>query len=252
MSHKLRLAGFLLIFLAWSVLALGQPKPPPSTAPAQVQSPATTEVQVLKAQIETMRSYQDQFISVITWSLGAVLTIAFGLAAYNWYSSKLSYERDIQALRQENKALHAELTALLKSETEQAAKRLLDELASKQAEIQAALTKAFDSKLSDIKDEVLDLEYNFTEDEAENALKEKSYAWAIYKYCRLLEISVRQSSDYYQVGEILDRIGKVLDNPATSLSSDNVIDAVEKLRRLPKRYQTAAENLIQRITKAHK
>lgn len=153
MNLKPTPACFLLLVSAWPFVAFDQGKPSPS------QSPGSTEVQVLEAQVEIMRNYQEQFVSVITWSLGAVLTMAFGLAAYNWYSTKVSYERDIQALRQEKKALHAELSSLLKSETEQAATRLLGELATKQAEIQSSLAKVFDSKLSEIRTEVLDLQY---------------------------------------------------------------------------------------------
>lgn len=244
----MKLACLLLLLLAWPLSTLGQTKAPASP----VRTAPTAEVEVLKAQIDTMKSYQEQFVSVITWSLGAVLTMAFGLAAFNWYSSRTSYDRDLQALRHENKALHAELRSLLQRETEQAAKHLLEQFGTKQAEIQSALTKALDSKLSEIGTNVLNLEYNFTEFEADEALKGKKYSWAIYKYCQLLEMSVRQGSDHYRVGDILDEIGKVLDKPETSLTADNVTDAVEMLRRLPTRYRTAAENLIPRITRAHK
>lgn len=225
--------------------------------------PASSEerqqIQLLKAQAETVQGYQDQFISIVQWSLGAVLAMALGLAAFNWYSSKVSYERDIQSLRQENKALHAELTALLKTETDAASKRLSGELSARQLNIEGAVAKTLEprlaslaSQLLDQKKKLLELRYELTEREAEEAVKENSYAWAIYKYCELLDLSVKQGSDFYQVGEILDNIRGLLDNPATALTADNVTGAVEALKRLPPKYQPAAENIIPRIQKAHK
>lgn len=233
---------------------------------AQVAAPATAplsnqaeELRVLKAQLSTTQEYQDQFISMVQWSLGAVLAMALGLAAFNWYSSKASYERDIASLRQENNALHAELSALIKAETEASSRRLIEALSERQADIQAAVAEALDPKLanhssdiSELRGNVLDLRYDLTEREAEDAVRDKSYAWAIYKYVDLLDISVKNGSHRYQVGDILDEIRELLDNPATSLSADHVTRAVEGLKRLPQRYQSAAQNLIPRINRAHK
>lgn len=241
-------ACLMLILSVWPVISCAQsetPSPP-------VQAHTSPEVKVLEAQVAIMREYQDQFVSMVNWSLGAVLTMAFGLAAFNWYSSKASYDRDIQALRQENKTLHIELSALLKSEANQIEKNLRETLATAQTDIQNTFTKLVDSKISSIKNEVLSLKFKSTKQEAKDALEKKSYEWAISKYCELLEVSVRQGSDHYEVGEILDAIGDVLDNPATSLSADSVTDAIESMQRLPTRYQAAAQNLIQRITRAQK
>jgi hypothetical protein len=228
--------------------------------PKTLPNPSSTEeLRVLKTQIATTQEYQDQFISIVQWSLGAVLAMALGLAAFNWYSSKASYERDIQSLRQENRALHAELTALIRTEADASAKRLTDGLSARQVEIQAAVSKALEQKLakqssdiSEVKTDVLDLQYRETQREAKEAARDKNYSWAIYTYSELLGISVRQGSDHYQVGEILDEIGKLLDNPATALSADNVTEVVESLKRLPQRYQAAAQNLIPRINRAHR
>lgn len=240
----------LVIFIAL-LPAVMMAQSPSNQAPA---SAGSQEIQLLKAQIKTVENYQDQFISIVQWSLSAVLAMALGLAAFNWYSSKVSYERDIQSLRQENKALHTELLALLKSETDVASKRLSEELSGRQANIEATVTKSLDAKLAtqaaqlvNHKNQLLGLRYDITKREAEEAVNSKSYAWGIYKYCELLDLSVRKGSDFYQVGEILDAIGKILDNSATALSAENVSNAVETLRRLPQRYQAAAENLIPRI-----
>jgi hypothetical protein len=230
-----------------------------NTSVAPVVSHATEELHVLKVQLATIQDYQDQFVSMVQWSLGAVLAMALGLAAFNWYSSKASYERDIASLRQENKALHAELTAMIKAEADASAKRLVEALSERQKEIQAAVAKSLDPKLqkhsSDIADlisDVLELQYERIKQNAEEAAKNERYAWAIYEYCDLLDLSVKNHSDHYQVGDILDEIQKLLGNPKTLLSADDVTHATESLKRLPQRYQAAAQNLIPKISWAHK
>ena len=170
----------------------------------------------------------------------------------NWYSSKVSYDRDIQSLHLENKTLRAELLALLKKENDVASKRLANELSDCQSNIQAAVTKDIKQQLADYKNKLLELDFTNTQREAKDAVNEKRYTWGIYKYCQLLRISVRQGSDRYEVSEILDTIGELISKPNTSLDAENVTNAVETLKNLPERYQAAAENLISKITAAHK
>jgi len=241
---------FCLVFSAtfWPLVTIAQTP----TIPAPSEHASDQETLLLKAKLETMEQYQDQFISMVQWSFGAVFAMALGLAAFNWYSSKVSYDRDIQSLHLENKTLRAELLALLKKENDVASKRLANELSDCQSNIQAAVTKDIKQQLADHKNKLLELDFTNTQREAKDAVNEKRYTWGIYKYCQLLRISVRQGSDRYEVSEILDTIGELISKPNTSLDAENVTNAVETLKNLPERYQAAAENLISKITAAHK
>lgn len=247
--------GITLLLIIAACDVLGQSALPASSS---ASSETSQELQVIKAQIQTTKDYQEQFLSVVEWSLSAVLAMALGLAAFNWYTSKITYERDIQSLHQENKSLHAELTALLKTETEAAAKLLNDQMSNRQAEIQAAIETLLDQKLSkhasaldNLKYELLDLKFQHIKGEAKRAITEKQFGWAIYKYCDLLDVTIEKGSYYYEIGDALDAMGEILDKPETKLSSDYVTKAVETLKRLPQRYQAAAQNLIPKINRAH-
>jgi hypothetical protein len=226
-------------------------------AQANIANTPAAEVAVLKAQLETMRQYQDRFISMAQWSLGTVIGLAFALAAFSWFNNKTSYERDRDALRQASKNLSDEVRAALLEEIRQASRDLDRGLENRQSTIQKAFEKVLDARIekltariAKLNDELLELKSNAVQREAEESEKTGTYPWAIYKYCELLELSVRRQTDHYEAGDTLDAIRKILDKPGLALDADIVTGAVETLKRLPPRYHAAAEGLIQLLKKA--
>jgi hypothetical protein len=227
---------------------------------AQVNKPPAepqTEVVALRAQLETMRSYQDRFIAIVLWALGTVITIALGLAAFGWYTNKTTYERDRDALRQERETLRHELRALLSDEIRRVSQELTASLSEREKSASQATEKSLDAKLeklnsrmNSIAGDVLDVQHDTVVREAEEALRDKRYAWALYKYSESLESSVKRRADHYEVGDTLDEMRKILDIPDVSLDADAVTTTVEALKRLPTRYQAAAESLIRRVKQA--
>ena len=226
---------------------------------AQTDSANTpaAELAVLKAQIETMREYQDQFLSMAQWSLGTVFGLALALAAFSWYTNKTSYERDRDALRQEIKALNDEARAAVLEEIRKASRDLESGLENRQSTIQKAIEKTLDGKteklatrISKLNEEVLELKSKSVEREAQESERLGNYRWAIYKYCEFLDLCVKRQTDHYEAGDTLDAIRKILEKPDIRLDADTVTEAVEALKRLPSRYHTAAEGLTERLKKA--
>ena len=66
-------------------------------------------------------------------------------------------------------------------------------------------------------------------------------------YCQHIKLSVKRGADHYEVDEALDSIQQILKDPSLKLYANEVTTTVETLTGLPKRYQAAAEKLIQRI-----
>ncbi|TCB36858.1 hypothetical protein E0H82_03890 [Acinetobacter sp. ANC 4910] len=60
---------------------------------------ANLQIEVLKAQVEVMKSYQDKFLSTVYWSLGGVLGIVVLLVGYNWFTNFKNQEKEIQTLK---------------------------------------------------------------------------------------------------------------------------------------------------------
>ncbi len=248
----------VIIIILLSFLFAGSSIADESKTPIQNSDNASQEIQLLHAQLKATKEYQEQFISIIQWSLSAVLAMALGLAAFNWYTSKLSYDRDIKSLRVENKSFHNDLSLQIKEELTKSSAKLLGELETREKSIKSAAVNAIkpdldalNSKISSQKRTLLNLEYDFKEQQAINAVENKRYSWAIREYCYLLKISVRQGSAHYQVGDILDEIGDLLVKPEISLSADDVTDAISALNSLPEKYKNAANNLVPKINKAH-
>lgn len=55
---------------------------------------ANLQVEVLKAQVEVMKSYQDKFLSTVYWSLGGVFGIVVLLVGYNWFTNFKNQEKE--------------------------------------------------------------------------------------------------------------------------------------------------------------
>lgn len=55
---------------------------------------ATIQIEVLKAQVEVMKSYQDKFLSTVYWSLGTVAALVVFLAGFNWFTSNRNAEKE--------------------------------------------------------------------------------------------------------------------------------------------------------------
>lgn len=76
------------------------------TAPAQVlvnqttQIP-TTELAVVRAQLEDNRKFQDQLLATVYWSLGTLATVAVLLTGFGWFANTKMYERDKAALERD-------------------------------------------------------------------------------------------------------------------------------------------------------
>lgn len=222
---------------------------------SQTQAPLeSNEVILLKAQITSMENHQSQLISIVLWSLSSVIAMALGLAAFNWYTSKVSYEREIHAISQESTAKYKDLHSEIRSSINEQSQILRSELGSKEEEIKnfviEKLQKKFNAQTAMIDGnrlKIIDLQYNLVELLAENAMKEGRATWAIYQYCDLLEISVKQKSDDYRVTEILDHISKALDTPNICISSNDITKTTNVFKKLPEAYHPAAQKVLDKL-----
>ena len=212
------------------------------------------EILILKTQLQATLEFQQQLLSVVLWSLGSIIALAIGLAAFNWYSSKISYERELEALSRENQGFQSELKALVQHEVDQKASTLLERLDHRQVAIESAVKKNLEKQLNELKlrighieKNMVTLEYNDTERKAEAALAEKRYSLAVYQYAELILVSIRQGSDYYEATEIIDRIREILDKYKPSLSASDVSHTTEALKRLSGSLAAPAEGLIEVI-----
>lgn len=114
------------------LLAVAQQRPASAasqTSAAAAQStgsPAiSTEVALLKTQLEDNRKFQEQLLSTVHWSLGTLASLAALLVGFGWFANFRMYERDRAALERDLRA------------------QLLDELRKASVEASEVATKRF-------------------------------------------------------------------------------------------------------------
>ena len=238
------------VFLASVILAAhAHAADAPASAPTALQ---TTETAVLKAQLETMRQFQDSFMSMGQWTLGGVIAAALALGVFGWHTSKANYERDRDALQREAQALRDATHSALKNGIQQAAKNLDDALGARQTAIQQAVEKVVQARVNgllatigSLEDEVLELKAAALEAEADAAVVKKNFGWAVRQYGQLLVLQTKAGTDEYEAADILDKLRSIVKVPGTSLDAETVNNVVEALLRLPKRHHAASEPLIE-------
>lgn len=235
---KLLVRTFFLIVVLTFGYAYGQAQPSP-------------EVVALRAQVETMKDYQEQFVEVVLWSLGGVVALVLALLAFSFFSSKTNYDRDRRFLEQERKNIEEEIQAKMRHEFVELSEKISLLVSEREDLIKGKIEGSvlsrignISSRLDDLKDDVLDLRYDALKREAEEGERSNQIGWAIYKYRQMLEISITRGFDF-QFSDLLDSIKKCLSSSSLKVDSDELSELSSVLKRLPPKYGVASEHLIE-------
>ena len=124
-----------------------QPTTPPSPSGSAVTD-QQQELAVLRAQLETIKQYDQRMETIVLWSLGLVVLVGFALIAGSWYTNKTVTARDRAEIQT---ALETELRARIGDieRTQNEARKLLAQ--ELQAELQQIQKQASSSVSSEIK-----------------------------------------------------------------------------------------------------
>jgi hypothetical protein len=96
---KAVLAALLLFFCC--IMAGAQPSNSAAKTPSPSIQPSTTEVDLLKQEVVLLKSFQDNIMKVVIYTLSTVGGIALLLVGYNWWSANKIYDRDKGALKED-------------------------------------------------------------------------------------------------------------------------------------------------------
>ena len=148
MKRILAVAAFVCIM--FGITAALQPHPGPTTnpEPATTQSSSSnTEVAVLHAQLETVRTYDERLLATVHWALGIVIAVVLVMAGFGWYANFRLYDRDKEALRMEVEGIVADRS---KKESE-VLMRKLDRYAEEARATQETFRKEINTQLGQLK-----------------------------------------------------------------------------------------------------
>ncbi|MEW6496352.1 MAG: hypothetical protein AB1589_28090 [Cyanobacteriota bacterium] len=215
------------------------PSPRPTTNP--ITSQPDLKVAALEAQLELMREYNKRQLDSIYWTLGAVVTVAGFLVAYNWLTNSINYQRDRDALQREleifldKKTTELQNIATKRYEELTEASKKAGELAAKQLEGEIEL------KLESIHEGMTRMWYELRKSEAEQWEAQKVYDNALMSHLDMIKYAL-ELEDEDKVSNTLDAMLNVFKNgakPAPRL----VREITDKLDTLPSKYSIDNETL---------
>ena len=88
----------------------------PTSAASGVNPALQVELATAKAELEVTRRFQDQLLSTVFWSLGALAAVAALLVGYSWWNNSRNYDRDKKTFEREIHTIIAEAVKKLTDE----------------------------------------------------------------------------------------------------------------------------------------
>lgn len=237
-----RIAIGLVICASFSIVnAQSSTATAKGTAPAQVlvnqttQIP-TTELAVVRAQLEDNRKFQDQLLATVYWSLGTLATVAVLLTGFGWFANTKMYERDKAALERD---LRAQLVELIRVSREASEANVITKFSDQESNIAIKIDMLIEKASQNLKKTTDGLENKLSSRitanstnldsltrnvhrlEIKNELLKRE-SWQSNKiYRNVLQATVSalvlaiKLDDDHEVGDILDLLGQDMDAAVT-------------------------------------
>lgn len=185
---------------------------------------ANLQIEVLKAQVEVMKSYQDKFLSTVYWSLGTVAALVVFLAGFNWFTNNRNAEKE-SALHKE--MITNELNSIknnigqqisdlkqnflidIRTELDSLGNQLLESNELSRNELELKLSTKFHNQINQLKDvqKVMQRELWFIE--YDKWMNKGVFANAMHVAADLLAHSEDESE--YITNKAFDKINETLD-----------------------------------------
>ena len=231
---KKRLIVFTLILLSVWLLTLSvivytrlpKPKEFPPVSSEQPQGESAEDFRLIRAELQVMRDYNDDFLNTIHWSLYTVLIVAGLLIGANLFSSFRMADRERDALKQELQGWLQGETALIRQDQQQGALQSVIELSKLSNRINST-----EYEINRLRDETSYLERDFLVFKAEQRLAQGDNQGAIAEYSRLLVKEI-DSNHVTALSSVLRFISNALEHGAMPTAHVRR-EITESLSRLP-------------------
>ena len=220
---------------------------------SEVDNP-DAEMIKLKAQVQQIVDYNDDFLSTILWSLGfssTFLLVFLGLIGYltnhRYEQDKESLENRIQSFSKDiESSTQAELSEF-KVETQklvlEKSDKLKTELKKISNESAQSISSPLESQIKELNRDLLLLEREFLKIEAKHYEETGMYGNALNNHFEIAEIGFKVKYQWI-VSQALEEIIRLLDIPSTFRNAEDVRKVTIFLQKLPPEY----EALVNRIT----
>jgi len=215
----------------------------PPGAATNTPTPPLVEADLLRAQLETMRDYDQRLIETVYWALGVTAALAVLVAGFSWFSNLRLYQRDRDALRDQVRSLSQSATATISEANTRELHAIREAVEVTVGKEVSSKTGQFESVLESLRSEISELRVVNHRLEAKLWEAEPVYANAFLEYTNALSAAVEADfTGYYP--ELLTSIIRVLGKTKSVTSWDSSrLNPI--LSRLPHDYDTEAAKIKQ-------
>lgn len=244
----LTLMGLSAGIAAQTNLAVDKPEPTDMSETNSVELAKT-----LTDQFQIIRDYNDDFMSIVIWSLSVVATLAVLLIGFNWFQNSRALRREFESLENELRSklasIRIEFEAALTSkerESSEAINMLAEKLVKDRTE---SLVRSINSALGRIRE----LEHKSLEREVAEWMEKKVGVNAVAYARELVEKSVILK-DQWRISSALDALNAALTLVAEEqeeLDVQSISEVEETIGKLPSTHKIASVAILARLTKMH-
>jgi hypothetical protein len=220
-----------------------------------VESP---DVVILKAQLQTIREYDQKLLDSVHWSQGIVGGVALLLVGFSWFTNSRIYERDKAALTQELEGKLQSQLSLIRTELEANQKTASKEILEKTTAPLLAVQKDLEGKIQNVVNGQSQLDKRIVSSNSwseYNKKQSEAYYWELTKvkgnelncYATMLNIAIELNSEIC-ISTCLVNLEKLMAGGCLPMWT-YVSSIAETLDKLPPRFSALTNGIKEHLKK---
>lgn len=231
------------------VRAEASPVPPPSNATSPTAARSSEDarrIDSLEAQLSVISEYNDDFLSLVVWSLSTVGAITIVLIGFNWFQSN-------RALKKEFDALQTELSQRLAADKVEMLTKIDAKLGELEKSIKQIAADAAMKHVGALKPRILELEFNAHEKDYEHWMEKAVPGNALTATREMLACSIEVDWDW-RISSALECIHSVLDlarKGGKRMELQDLAEIEAVVATIPDSNKTARMALLKKLASLH-
>jgi hypothetical protein len=231
--------------------------------PARPESSTGNEA-VLRAQLQTMKEYEQQLLTTVHWSLAGVFLLVVVVAGVNWFANYRLYERDRDALRESLRLDLQASTRQLAEDYLRAAQSMREEVKSQlsggKETLRAEMLPIIETRLQSVRVELAGVRRQFLK-EASDETKFRALYYAsqkdlFHEFGAWIEHLGHMRAlgylwDAHWVGEVVRRLSHILDQKV-AMSYQFQKKLFELLEKAPDGVQSEVREFLKKVESSQK
>jgi len=223
-------------------------------APTEKNSPKQDdpEIATLRAQLQIIRDYNDDFLSTVHWSLATVFTVVALLIGFSWYANFRLSARERAALKQELQGSLREEIANLQQQLQTDVESRFTSFKAEAEKLHGTITKSATSAgeaaaqklkepIASLRQDVYSLKIDVLEMEAEKWEAQKVLSNAFDRYIEIIPLAKRTGGGYI-LTSALDNINRLLKN-GVEVDAESARNLLRVLESLPEEFSVVSDGI---------